>query len=433
MADRKTQGKVTYIQRLLPMWNTPTWMDGGLWRNVVNRQMLALICRETLVSWATQLRWEVRARDPKKISEYEKEVEHYTMVFLAGGGLGYDIMLELFLKDVLDIPFGGMLEVVRDGERVQELCFVDGATLFPTVNEQYPVIQQVQGLPVEPIALTPEECCRVYLSPVTDINRSGWGMAPPERIYLALILLGRGDRWYANLLLDTPPPGILDLIDMSEESAADWAGSFRELMVGTDAFKIPVLYEHEQAATWIPFSGMPSEMTFNETTFKYAAIVCGGYGISVSDIGITSGRKTLAGEIRDERRSRRSGYGLLMSKLTYAFNRVLPDHLEWYFIQDDEETMLARGRARLANARAMTENVKAGILTKRQALEQQLEDGLITIRIAPEDMPDDEHGEQAGQDERGPQEHHILGKPIPPEQGGQGEVRPPDQGQRGPL
>lgn len=436
MADRKTQGKITYIQRFLPMWNTPTWMDGNLWRRVVNRQMLAMICRDNLISWIIQLKWEIRTRDPKEIQKHAKEVDHYTEVFLDGGGLGYDIMVEEFLKDVLDIPFGGMLELVKDKERVVQLCTVDGATLFPNTNEEFPVVQQVQGIQTRPVALRADEICRIYLSPRSNIHRKGWGMAPPERIYLALILLNRGDRWYANLLLDTPPPGVLDLIDMSESSATDWAGSFRELMVGTDAFKIPVLYEHDRPAVWIPFGGMPSEMTFNETTHKYAEVVCGGYGVSTSDVGMGGGRKTLAGEIRDERRTLRSGYGLIKSKVTYGFNRILPEYLEWYFVLDDEQTMLAKGRARLANSRAMSELVKTGIITKHQALEQQIEDGLITIRIAPEDFPDDEFPEEpalASGGERGPQEHHILGKPVPPEQGGQGEIRPPDSGKRGPL
>ena len=39
---------------------------------------------------------------------------------------------------------------------------------------------------------------------------------------MALQMIGRGDVYYANLLLDTPQVGILDLKDMAKDSAEEW-------------------------------------------------------------------------------------------------------------------------------------------------------------------------------------------------------------------
>jgi len=53
-----------YLQRILPQWNTPGWLNGDVWRSIVRRQMLAMICRDTLITQILQLRWEIRATDP---------------------------------------------------------------------------------------------------------------------------------------------------------------------------------------------------------------------------------------------------------------------------------------------------------------------------------------------------------------------------------
>ena len=57
---------------------------------------------------------------------------------------------------------------------------------------------------------------------------------------------------------------------------------------------------------------------FDRVTVKYAAIVAAGYGISLSDIGIqvtASGGETLAGSIRQERRTRKTGFARFKKKM----------------------------------------------------------------------------------------------------------------------
>lgn len=419
-----------YLQRILPQWNTPGWLNGDVWRSIVRRQMLAMICRDTLITQVLQLRWEIRATDPAEGPSRRSEIDHYVEIFRKGDGDGFDVTVDSLLQDVLDIPFGGALEAVRDetGE-LHQIVNVDGATLYPTYDEEFPVVQQITTSPMDVVTLKADEINRIYLSPRTSIRRKGWGMAPPERIFLALVLVGRGDRYYANLLLDTPPSGILDLIDMSEESAVEWVGSYRELLVGPEYFKIPVLYEHEAPAVFIPFTQSPSELMFPTTVLQYMSLTCAGYGMTVSDLGLTDPQRTLAGSIREERRSRRLMVGLLARKLTALFNRILPSYLSFMFVRDDEETMVALGRSRLTHARAMVEMIKGGMLSAEEALEQLVTDGLVTIHLEVEDRPEP-LGVPTGQ--RPPQEHHLIGKPVPPSEGGHGEIKS-DTGRQGPT
>lgn len=420
---RKTAGELPiYMKRILPFWGTPTWLNGENWRNVVNGQMLAKICRDLLIGQVLQIKWEIKARDHNQAEALKDSIIEYTDILIEGGGDGYGVMVDLLLQDTLDIPFGGALEQIRSPvtRRLEGLVNIDGATLRPTHDWESPVIQSINIGSAPPVLLRRDEVARLYLSPRTPIRLHGWGMAPPERIYLALQLIGRGDRYYANLLLDSPPAGLLDLLDVEEESAIKWAESFRELMVGSEAFKIPVLYEHEKSAVYIPFGPPPAEMAFNTTILQYAGIACAGYGMMLSDLGLGRSQLSLAGSIREERRSRRMGFGLLVFKLEGMFNRILPPELKFTHIYNDEETLIAQGRSRLSNARALTELVKSNLLTPGEARDQLVADGLITVALGElKEQLDLQEPERV----RPPQESYLLGVPTPPSKGGRGEIK----------
>jgi hypothetical protein len=418
---RQTTGDLpVFLNRIIPFWGTPSWLEGTLWRKIVNHQMLAKVCRDLLIMQVLQMKWNIKARDLNQAEELKGLIKHYIDILLDGGGDGYDVMVDLLLQDALDIPFGGALEQIRSSTGdLEGLVNIDGATLRPTPDWVFPVVQTLQGASFPPVFLRRNEVARLYLSPRTPIRHKGWGMAPPERIYLALELIGRGDRYYANLLLDTPPAGLLDLLDVEEDAAIKWATSFRELMVGTEAFKIPVLYEHEKAAVYVPFGTPPAEMLFETTILQYAGITCAGYGMMLSDLGLARSQMSLAGSIRDERRSRRLGFGVLLMKLETMWNRVLPSELTFVHVYDDEESLIARGRSRLTNARALNELVKTGIISPDQAREQLEADGLLTVDLTK--PPDQEI--DGGERIRGPQEAHLIGKPTSPSEGGHGEIK----------
>jgi len=249
-------------------------------------------------------------------------------------------------------------------------------------------------------------------------------MAPPEKIFLAIEMLRRGDTYYARTLLDTPEAGILDLMNMSEPAAKEWIKGFKELYTGIDSMKIPVLYEHTMEAKWIPFGKPPTDMMFDRIYHQYAALVCSGYGLTPTDIGLPSvgggGGQTLAGSIRDERRTRRSGIARLKAAAIYFFNRMLPKTLQFTWIDLDDEYAIAQSRARLANATAMNQYIQSRMFTEKEARLQTLADGLFTIAV-PEDIPE---GEFITDPNNQPSERPgMLGSPIAPSGGGHGEVK----------
>ena len=377
------------LTRLIPPWSYPkTLTDGNTWRNVVASQPIAELCRETLISNFIALEWKIEPKDSDQRDELKEQIEYYTEFFWNTGRYDYDTIIEWIGRDMLDIPFGGAAEVGREGDRpggkVLWIEPLDGATLFPYPNREWPIYQHLKEVPMRPIFFPPHAINRVYYSPHTHIQLEGWGIPPPEKVYLALELLNRGDVYYANLLLDTPEAGILDLGDMSEVSAKKWIQAFRTMLGGIDPMKIPVLYEHNTDVKFLPFNKPPTDLMFDRVTAKYASIVAAGYGLSLSDIGIqttTSGGDTLAGSIRDERKTRRTGFARFKRKMVSFFNFLLPDGLEYKIIDMDDELSVALGRARLANATAASQYIEKRIFTPGEMRRQAISDGLITISV----------------------------------------------------
>lgn len=424
-----------YLDRILPAWRHPEWVDADRWRYAVRQQPVCVAYRDTMISNLVSLDWKIEPKESNKREEYKEEIDYYTDFFNDTGEYEYATILEWIFKDVQDIPFGGAAELgwennkESDNSRLLWIKLLDGGTLFPTANYDWPVGQYVKESGLQTVYFPRYAINRVYTSPQTNITRYGWGCAPPESIYLGLEALNRGDMYYVNLLLDSPEVGILDLGDMSETSAQQWVKSWRELLIGIDPFKIPVLYGHEKPATFISFTRSPTELLFDRTILRYSALVGAGYGMSIGDIGLagsSSSGETLAGTIRQERRTKRTGFGKMKKKMVSFFNRMLPPYLKYLVIDMDDELAVSLSRARLANATAFGQMVDKRYFTPKEARLQSIADGLITISI-PEDIPEDELPEQpqfnqpfGNTNER----TNMLGKPVNPSQGGHGEVIP---------
>lgn len=416
-----------YLQRFLPYWQQPQWLEADMWRNVVANQPIAVICRDTLISYVNSLDWKIEPRDSKQRDELKEEIKYYTRLFEYSNGYDYVQVNEFVGKDLLDIPFGGIVELGRESEpngKVVWILPVDGGTCFPTGNKDFPVGQRLKEFSLNDVYFPEFAISRIFMSPRTEIKYSGWGMPPPERIYLAIALLSRGDRYYANLLLDTPPAGILDLIDMEKEAAEEWLKAWKDLLTGIDPYKIPVLYQHTKEAKWVAFTKSPGEIMFDKAIMQYAAITASGYGLSLSDIGfqaVSSGGETLAGSIRQERRVRKSGQAVIKAKFKLLRDRILPPDLEFTFIDMDDEQSVAMGRARLSDATAAAQYIDKRIFTPGEMRLQALQDGLITISV-PEEVPSDSEfpvptlGNSA-------ERPSMLGRPVAVTAGGQGEVR----------
>ena len=434
-------GIVSYFLRNMPMWNPPAWQEAYYWRTFVEKQPFAAICRDAIANYLNSLEWKIVARDSEKRDELKGQIKHYTKLFERGNAYYWDIdfssQIEWFVKDLFTLPFGTASEIGRLDDspqgRVVWIRPLDGGTLAPTLNFEFPVVQSAIGTGLTPIYIPREFVSRVYLSPRTELQREGWGYAPPERIWRAIEMMITGDNYYAQLLLNTPEAGILDLGDMDKTSAVEWVDGLKDLFYGVSPFKIPVLYEHEKPAQWIPFGKPPSEIMYNDVTMRYAAILAAGYGLTLSDIGYPSssgGGDTLAGAIRMERVGKSSGKAVAKKKFESYANRILPYTLKFMWIDYDDERNVSKGRARLASAQASNIYIANRSFKPSEMRQQALADGLISIDV-PEDIDENDPEFQNIQSAQfgGSRTKELNGK-VQPSQGGQGEVIPQQVVQR---
>lgn len=430
-----------FLTRFTPPWSRPASLPANVWRAWVLNQPVAIVCRETLIANLISLDWKITPVDSKYKEELEATIKYYTKLFKNGGdylGLGLDFsgLIEWIVGDLLDTPFGGIAEIGRKGEsakgRVQWIRPLDAGTMFPLQNQDFPVVQYYPSYMNEVVTFRPWEVSRMFMSPHSFLLREGWGMAPPEKVYFALDLLNKGDKYYANLLLDIPTAGILDLGDMEKSSAEDWITAFKTFVNdNTTSFKIPVLYEHNNKVEFIPFGKVPNDIMFNQITSKYAALVAAAYGMSLSDIGLqttTASGETLAGSIRQERRTRNTGFARIKTKTKSFFDHILPDAIEFNWIDYDDELNVAMGRARLASFTAFGMMQDKGVFSPQEIRSQIIQEGLVSISM-PDEIPPDAKPlpppTPFGGKPTNKNSGLMGGNPKAPSQGGEGEKTKP--------
>ena len=428
-----------YLTRLTPPWSRPASLPAYTWRLWVLNQPVAIVCRETLIATLLSLDWKITPINSNYKEELEPTVRYYTKLFTNGGdymGLMLDFsgLIEWIAGDLLDTPFGGIAEIGRKGGeengRVQWIRPLDAGTMFPTMNQDFPVVQYYPSYSNQIVPFHPWEVSRTYMSPHTFILREGWGMAPPEKIYFALDLLNKGDKYYANLLLDIPTSGVLDLGDMEKSAAEEWITAFRSFVNdNTTSFKIPVLYEHNNKVEFIPFGKVPNDIMFNQITSRYAALVAGAYGMSLSDIGLqttTASGETLAGSIRQERRTRKTGMARVKAKLKSFFDHILPLTLQFNWIDYDDELNVALGKARLASSQALKTWQDGGNLSPQEVRSQLIADGLVSINL-PDKLPPDAKplpvAKPFGKSGGNAEPEMINADAKAPSAGGEGEIK----------
>lgn len=436
----------SYLRRHLPNFLTPTWIEKGeRWRQVVRNEPVAIICRDRLIVYAQALPWTITARDVKSEKKLEPDIKYYQEYVLRD----FDTILDLLWQDALDLPAGGNVELVRfprnvlptvehEGEtykvtqpnargHIYKIIHIDGATIAPTHDPEFPVMQKTPGDLANLVYFSRNEIGRIILTPRPEMRVKGYGMPPPQRIYMAISLTYYGHQYYAKLLLDTPEAGILDLLDMDRESAEEWVSSYQTLLQGVDPQKIGVLYEHTQAAKWIPFGRPPSEMSYDSISAKYSRIIAAGYWLTLADIGMDPSGKTMAGEIRRQRETRLTGFGMIREKTkNFINNQVLPPYLEFDWVERDDEALASTGRARLLNAQALKAMAEGGFITQEEGQQQLKKDGLLTIdlKAKPEqpEQPQMAPGTKALPAQSEGNETKQEMERVPPSQGGRGEV-----------
>ena len=92
-------------------------------------------CITTLILQIMAVPREIVSDDPEKVS-------YYTDIFDHANDEDLSIFLSRILQDTLSVPFGGAMEVLRQSDGLlHSIYHVDGGTLAPTYNEEYPFIQ----------------------------------------------------------------------------------------------------------------------------------------------------------------------------------------------------------------------------------------------------------------------------------------------------
>lgn len=387
-----------YLRRVLPAYGAPGWLHSAQWRQFVRNQPLAVVCRDTLLNNLKALEWDIVASEPEEATNWEvKQAIRYYRDLFEGLDGDFDLHIDVMGQDYLDLPFGACSEVIRETDDkfspVLAVEHIDASTLWPTLDDEYPVMQQTPNVPASPVIFPASAVNRMIYSPRPELLRKGWGMAPPEKVYLALEMLYRGDTYYWKLLLDTPEAGVLDLLDMTEESANKWLEGMRSLFQGIDPMKVPVLYEHTNAAVWIPFGRPPTDMLYDKAMLYYGQVLTAGYGLRISDIGLEEGRGggTLAGVIRAERQTRRTGLANLREAFRNYFNRMLPKDpypiIKFIWIERDDEAIVARGRSMIAMGQAFQALIGVGVIDRAEARQELVASGLMETDIDPQKLP----------------------------------------------
>ncbi len=153
--------------------------------------------------------------------------------------------------------------------------------------------------------------------------------------------------------------------------------------------------------------------------------------MSLGDIGLqgsSASGETLAGSIRSEQKTNRTGKARNKGKIKYFIESILPPNLQFDFIDTDGERLSMLGRARLANATAMNQFRTSEMISPEEGRLQMIQDGIFTIS-RPEKPPKEAKmplpttgafGKPVG---KTPERPGSVGSPQAPSLGGDGEVK----------
>lgn len=323
----------------------------------------------------------------KRADRYTNDWEDYFE-----NGQGFDLWLARVVRDACILPFGGAAEVGYRGDELDWVLHVDAGTLMPTYQPKLPYAQVNPDNWADMVFFKPGQLQRLRVNPRSDIRYKEYQVAPTEDAYLAIEALALIYVYYMQQLGDTPPPGILDLLDMTKEEAEEWAEKFAELIKGVDALKVPVLYGHTKPAVFVPFTRTPQDLNVVEQFKRFCEILLGKYGLSIGDLRLFEHDATKAGERVSQLITERSGIGFWATMIEAYLNRILRKlGLRFKFNQPRPEKDLVV--AKVAQTKAAWIQAAAGgkpLLTQESALEQLKDWDLFTVDVEvpePEPLP----------------------------------------------
>jgi len=367
------------------------------WRRVLYSSPTVWACVKSLNDQLVALPHHITTKDKSQRSIHEGLIDYYEEEVIAKfNGENFDTGTMRTNRDVLTIPMGGNCEVVRkisgpwqgEVDRVENL---DGGTLAPTGDYWYPIIQRDPDDFDKYVLFGKDDIQRILLNPRPEFGLlSEMQQAPLEMCYLAIDAISKGDFYYLNQLTETPSAGILDLKDMAKKEAIEWAKSWRELLTGNDALKIPILYDHEEDAKWIPFGPPPESAMVNDGLDRYTKLIHACFGMYTQDTGLTERDASPGGQggATLDRKSWHK-FNALVAVWENFWNAVLPNILVFKFEEVNIEETERIARAAVAEANALGIYARMGALGLTEVRRELQESGFLSIYIDTEKLPED--------------------------------------------
>ena len=378
---------------------SPGDLKGNQWRQLVGQAPVVRACVQTLVNQLTDLGWYLEGEDDEAVAYFTKVLE------AADNSAGFETMLSRVVEDALVVPFGGAVEFgLFPDDVVAWVQHIDGATMVPTYSQQFPYVQADPfGTLTKPVPFRQEQIGRVRWQAETNIRAYGWTKTPAADCLPAIQGLLRADRFWQSFLLDSPPAGILDLMDFSEGEASEWYESWRTMLAGIDPFKVPILYsggaERKQAAKFIEFHKSPGEVSMKELVKAYAEEVCACFGMSLADLGLFGQEMRLAGATKMMDLSKRQGLAKLKRGVKSMIDMdVLPDGVELKWEEMDLEDSLRKAQAKQITGKKIVDLVAGRVLSERQGLK---------VAIYEEVIPPDVVNEKDWEESEEPSEEDV--------------------------
>lgn len=381
----------------LQLLGSSTYLSARPWRRVLYSSPTVWACVKALSDQLVALPWYITTKNKEERHRKKDKIDYYTEEVVGKfNNENYDIGVMRTNRDVLSIPMGGTCEVIyRESDaakwpgEVDRVENIDGGTLSWTGNYEYPVKQTDPNDFTRYVVFHRDEIRRILINPRPEYNLSGYQQSPLETCYLAIDAIAKGDFYYVNLLTETPSAGILDLRDMKEEEVIKWAKSWRELLTGNEALKIPILYDHVEEARWIPFGIPPESTMYGDSLSHYTRLVHACFGLYTQDTGISERTPAGGREANLERRSWHR-YKATIAVWENFWNSIIPQDLVFKYeeVNIEETERLARAQVAKANALGILARIP-GALGLRELRREIAETGLVETYINTEELPED--------------------------------------------
>lgn len=413
MATKKpTQKSVLYIDSApyQVLNRVPSFLTSERWRMTAAEPTNAAYQGHLIRALKLSYKFVPRRGEDPKSAKITQIVDYYNELFERSN---WDVMKAAFEKDSYDLPFGGALEIGWWPDNAFGGKFpagypawivqVDAGTMAinqARSNGKYPFCQIDPNDTQRIIPFQKREIARLIYLPQTSLRLRGYQRSPVEQNFAIIQALARLFEYDMKTLSDTPIAGILDLADFSEADAIEWAKGFQEMMSGIESIKIPILYEHEKPARFIPFGDTQRD---SKEQWKHYAEKCGNpYGLTIGSLGLYEHDRTLAGARIQRITTQRTGVGGFAWDEKNAINRQLfppgcPVKFDWDV--PEIEDVVKRRQAEGIRIAYLGQMVQAGALKPEDMLEQSIEDDIFTIPVKP-----------------GAVEEGITGAPKPPKE-----------------